>query len=142
MEKLPAHAYEEGRGLLGVEVCAVLDGVVRGLPLGLLLPLRLVRQEVVPGQRVKRRPFKQIKQVLETSLGDIRLERDTIRKRYDSKVLFSECSFGNSTSSSSFIEPSISWRKKSRQIGGRKMSSLFINRTASMVTSSHPLLTY
>jgi len=77
VEKLPAHAYEEGRGLLGVEVCAVLDGVVRGLPLGLLLPLRLVRQEVVPGQRVKRRPFKHIKKGI-TNL---------FREIYDSKEI-------------------------------------------------------
>ncbi len=56
MEKLRVLAYEEGCGLLGVKVCAVLDGVVGGLPVGLLLSLRLVRQEVVPGQRVKRRP--------------------------------------------------------------------------------------
>lgn len=49
-------AYVEGSCLLGVKVGAVLDGVVGGLPVR-LLPLSLVGQEVVPGQRIERRPM-------------------------------------------------------------------------------------
>jgi hypothetical protein len=158
VEKLPALAYEEGCGLFGVEVRAVLDGVVGGLPVGLLLPLWLVWQEVVPGQRVKRRPSKQIKQVLKTSMGrgttrkrydskEIRLERDTTRKSYDSKeIRLERYDWKEIRDETRFPDIHLATHphhhlsklrfrgeKKSRKIGDRKMSSLFINRTASIV---------
>jgi hypothetical protein len=69
-------------------------------------------------------------------LGEIRIERDTTRKP-DSLNVHLVNHQHHHLSNLGFRG-----EKKSRQIGDRKMSSLFINRTASMVMSSHPLLLY